>query len=262
MQNYDKLEKSRGIVAFALNTESTDYLSIAQLTVPLAAKVLGLPYTIITEEQINDYVYTNFRYDVDSDEFVRWRNIGRNLAYELTPYDETMVIDVDYIVQDRELLKLFELSWDYLLMRNARSLNNQQIAQHMGTYSLPYVWATVFAFRKTPKSELFFNLVKRIQNNYHYYRELFLVESRQYRNDYAFAMADTIVSGFCLQTNGIPGRLLNVTQPIESMLVKNNKIVIKDSTTAYVVPKMNLHIMSKQYLQSANFREFVYSVAS
>lgn len=256
----NKSVKSRGIVAFAANTEATDYLAIAEQTIPLASQVLGLPYTIITEEQINDYAYTNFRYDRDSEEFVQWRNIGRNLAYELSPYDETLVIDIDYVVQDRELLKIFELTWDYILMRDARSLNSEYIPTTMGSNSLPFVWATVFAFRKTQRAEVFFNLVKRIQNNYHYYRDLFNVESRQYRNDYAFAIADVILNGFQVQRNSIPGPLLNVTQPIESITVNKNKFIIKDADKAYVIPKMNLHVMGKQYLQTENFKEFIKNV--
>ena len=255
--NLNESEKSRGIVAFAANTDSTDYVAIANLTVPLAARVLGLPYTIITEEYINDYAYTNYRYDTDSEEFVQWRNIGRNLAYELSPYNETLVIDIDYIVQDQELLKIFELQWDYLLMRNARSLNNEYISPNMGSRGLPFVWATVFAFRKTPKAELFFNLVARIQNNYHYYRELFNVDSRQYRNDYAFAIADIILNGYQIQYTSIPGPLLNITHAINSMTVENNKVIIKDTDRAYVIPKMNMHLMNKQYLQGENFKEFV-----
>ena len=260
--NSNKSVKSRGIVAFAANTEATDYVAIADQTIPLAGQVLGLPYTIITEEQINDYAYTNFRYDRDSEEFVQWRNIGRNLAYELTPYDETLVIDIDYVVQDRELLKIFELDWDYILMRGARSLNNEYIPETMGPLSLPFVWATVFAFRKTARAELFFDLVKRIQNNYHYYRDLFNVDSRQYRNDYAFAMADVILNGYRVGTDSIPGPLLNVTQAIESIDVQGTKLIVKDKERAYVIPKMNMHIMSKQYLQTDNFKKFINNVTA
>lgn len=255
--NSNKSVESRGIVAFAVNTAATDYVGIANLTVAHAGRVLGLPYTIITEEYINDYAYTNHRYDTDSKEFVQWRNIGRNLAYELSPYDETLVIDIDYVVQDCELLKLFELPWDYMLMRNARSLNDEHISPTMGPRSLPFVWATVFAFRKTPRAELFFDLVKRIQDNYHYYRELFNVESRQYRNDYAFAIADIILNGYQVQTDSIPGPLLNVTHSIESLERKNNTVVIKDANRAYVIPRMNMHVMGKTYLQSENFKEFI-----
>lgn len=255
--NLNKSVKSRGIVAIAANTDTTDYVAIAQQTVPLAGQVLGLPYTIITEEHIAEYAYKNFRYDNENKEFVQWKNIGRNVAYELSPYDETLVIDIDYVVQDQELLKIFDLDWDYILMRSARSLNDDYVPPIMGAHSLPFVWATVFAFRKTAKAELFFNLIKRIQANYHYYRELFNVESRQYRNDYAFAMADVILNGFHVQRNSIPGPLLNVTQPIETITVKDNKVIIKDQSRAYVIPKMNMHLMGKQYLQSENFKDFI-----
>jgi hypothetical protein len=120
----------------------------------------------------------------------------------------------------------------------------------------------VFAFRKTPRAKIFFDLVNRIQGNYHYYRELFNAESRSYRNDYAFAMADIILNGFRVPNTGIPGHMLNVLQPIQSMTVKNNQIVIKDKDSAYVIPRMNMHVMSKSYLQSDNFQEFVDSVSA
>lgn len=260
--NLNVSEKSKGIVAFAVNTSTTDYVGIAQQTLRLASHTLNLPHTLITEDYIAEYVCTGTRYDIDSDEFVEWKNMGRNAAYDLSPYEETLVIDADYLIQDRNLLKIFESSWDYTLMRKARSLNDQPLPDLMGVHSLPYVWATVFAFRKTDRARRFFNLVNRIQRNYHYYRELFKVESRIYRNDYAFAMADIILNGFQLNQPSIPGPMLNVTQTIDSITVNNSSIVIKDPTTAYVVPRMNMHIMSKQYLQSNNFYKFIDNVTA
>jgi hypothetical protein len=127
----------------------------------------------------------------------------------------------------------------------------------MGAHSLPYVWATVFAFRKTARAKTFFDLVQRIEANYHYYRELFNVESRSYRNDYAFAMADVILNGFAVSNVSIPGPMLNILQPIESMKLHSNQVVIKDKHSAYVVPQMNMHVMGKAYLQSENFKEFI-----
>jgi hypothetical protein len=260
--NLNESAKSRGIVAFAVNTSTTDYVSIANQTVPLAAKVLGLPYTIITEDSIAEYARFSTRTDIDTGKAVEWKNVGRNSAYKLSPYDETIVIDVDYVVQDRSLLTVFELPWDYILQRTAHSLNGDYISPLMGNHSLPYVWATVFAFRRTKKSQMFFDLVERIQENYLYYKELFNVTDRMYRNDYAFAMADIILNGFQLQTNSIPGTMLNVTQSIESITAQDNKLIIKDNKNAFVIPKMNLHIMGKKYLQSDSFREFVKNVTA
>jgi hypothetical protein len=257
MQNSNRSEKSRGIVAFAINTATTDYASIAQQTVALAARVLDLPYTIVTEDHMARMNWHNYRHDVDLGHEVEWKNFGRNLCYELSPYDETLVIDVDYVVQDAGLLKIFDLPWDYLLQRSARSLNDEYVPEVMGAHSLPYVWATVFAFRKTSRAKTFFDLVQRIEANYHYYRELFNAESRSYRNDYAFAMADVILNGFAVSDVSIPGPMLNILQPVESMTVQGNRIVIKDRQTAYVVPRMNMHVMGKAYLQSENFKEFI-----
>jgi hypothetical protein len=132
----------------------------------------------------------------------------------------------------------------------------------MGAHSLPYVWATVFAFRKTARAKAFFKLVQRIEANYHYYRELFNAESTSYRNDYAFAMADVILNGFAVSDVSIPGPMLNILQPIESMVLQGNRVVIKDQHAAYVVPRMNMHVMSKQYLQSKNFSKFINNVTA
>ena len=109
---------------------------------------------------------------------------------------------------------------------------------------------------------MFFKLITRIQNNYHYYRELFNVESRSYRNDFAFAMADVILNGFKLDHVSIPGPMLNVTQSINSINTQGARLVIKDTDNAYVVPKMNMHIMSKQYLQSDDFTNFINNVTA
>jgi len=253
MTNSKKSAKSRGVVAFAANTETTDYVSIAERTLKLASKTLGLPYTLITPES---QLEGNSRYDIDTGEFVQWRNAGRYQAYELSPYDETIVIDADYLVLDDNLLKLFKCEWDYRIMKSAHALT-QEFPTTMGPTSLPYVWATVFAFRRTAHAEMFFKLVKRIQDHYGYYRELFNIEQRNFRNDFAFAMADIILNGYAVSNYGIPGPMLHVDQSINSITPLNNMLVIKDNTRAYVVPRTNLHVMSKQYLQSEQFKEFI-----
>ena len=254
MKNSKKLEKSRGILAFALNTETTDYVAIAQKTLAVASRRLNLPYTLITDT--NDVDLKNNRFDVDSNSFVQWRNFNRHSAYELSPYDETLVIDADYLVVDDSLLNIFQCEWDYILQRNSHALTAEW-PDAMGDNSLPYVWATVFAFRKTPRAKLFFNLIDRIQKNYSYYRALFNIRERNYRNDYAFSIADTILNGYAIQTDTIPGSLLAINQPINKIELHNSQFVVRDDAKAYIVPRTNLHIMSKTYLQSNDFERLV-----
>jgi len=103
-------------------------------------------------------------------------------------------------------------------------------------------------------------LIKRIQNNYGYYHSLFNIRERNYRNDYAFAIADYILNGYMIGTQSIPGSMLTVDQVIDSILVRGSQLVIKDKTKSYVVPRTNIHIMSKSYLQSDNFQTLIDSL--
>lgn len=249
MKNLNGQEKSKGLLAFAFNTKTTDYVSIANKTLAVAGQILNLPYTLITN---SDSTKSTTRYDIDTGEFVEWKNFNRCSAYELSPYDETIVIDVDYLVLDKELLKIFDIPFDYLLHRNSHALTTKW-DNNMGPNSLPYVWATVFAFRKTEKARQFFNLVERIQNNYSYYRALFNIRERNYRNDYAFSIADIILNGFVVDNKSIPGSLLAIDQSIDSITPNGNSLIVRDKKQAYIVPKSNLHIMSKRYLQSDDF---------
>ena len=47
MKNSSALEKSKGVVIFATNTESIDYVKIANRTSRLIEHYLGLPVTIL-----------------------------------------------------------------------------------------------------------------------------------------------------------------------------------------------------------------------
>ena len=255
MKNSKKSEKSRGIVAFAYNVDTIDYVAIAKKTLELASKQLGLPYTLITDQELKNDSH-NMRHDIDTGEFIQWRNVGRHHAYELSPYDETLVIDVDYLILDNNLNKIFNIDWDYLLARHSCALTTTWPAR-MGKTSLPYVWATVFAFRKTAKSKLFFDLVGRIQRNYSYYRALFNIDNRNFRNDFAFAIADVILNGYAVGKKSIPGSIMAVDQSIDSIGIIKGKIVVKDKSKSYVLPRTNLHVMSKAYLQSENFKNLV-----
>lgn len=255
MKNSKKSEKSRGILAFAYNVDTIDYVAIAKTTLELASKKLGLPYTLISDQELQNSSH-NMRYDIDTGSFIQWRNVGRHHAYELSPYEETLVIDVDYLILNDNLNKIFKTDWDYLLTRNSMALTTTW-PKTMGKTSLPYVWATVFAFRKTNQAKLFFDLVGRIQRNYSYYRALFNIDDRNFRNDYAFAIADIVLTGYSLDKRSIPENIITIDQPIDNINLVNGKIVVKDKNRSYVLPQTNLHVMSKAYLQSENCHNFV-----
>ena len=268
--NFVDSAKSRGVVLFAFNTASTDYVKIADQTARLIKHTLKLPVTLITGQDATpefkyDRVVTcdpesgNSRLDLNSQQ-VEWRNFGRYLAYEFSPYYETILVDTDYLVLDDSLLKLFATDFDYKLMHHNRTVAGKTYSE-MGETSLPFVWATIVLFRRTERSRLFFNLIGRIQRNYNYYRMLYNIRERNYRNDYAFAIANIILNGYsCNQTQSIPWTMFTVDQKIDKIRVTDTQVRIYHSDRAVVVPYQNIHIMDKEYLLSDNFQQIVEAI--
>jgi hypothetical protein len=254
---------------FAVNTETVDYVKIANRTAKLVEHYLKLPVTLITDHDTDasGFAYDNvIRIDKQGDTYrtedasVRWRNFGRHLAYGLSPYDETTLLDSDYAVLDDSLLKLWETDFDYKLMHHNMDENGPSYEQ-MGETSLPFIWATIILFRKTHKSRLLFELVGKIQENYNYYRLLYNIREGNYRNDYAFAIANNLVNGYNLnEQESIPWKMFTFTRPVQSLDVNGNFMYVKledTDTIALAVAKQSVHIMDKKYLQSDAFGKFV-----
>jgi hypothetical protein len=254
MQSSKKSAKSKGVVIFATNTATTDYVSIAEQNARLIKHYLDLPTTIISAEQ----PVTNRRLSTDTNAFVEWKNLGRHQAYQASPYDETLLLDADYLQFDDSLLKLFKTNADYTLFNKNRYVNKTNTEWLMGTHSLPYIWATAVFFRKSAQSELFFNLVGRIQRNYGYYKLLYNIQEGNYRNDYSFAIAHYMLNGYNLAFETFaPWPITTFAGPIASAGFKDQWLVVKDAERAYVLPKQNLHILSKEFLTSNNLVQLV-----
>jgi hypothetical protein len=180
----------------------------------------------------------------------------------LSPYDETLLLDTDYLVLDSSLLKLFHQQFDYKLMyqmQTPQGISNEE----MGPSSLPLIWATVVLFRKTVRTRLFFDLVKRIQQNYNYFKVLYSMRDSNYRNDHSFSIANIILNGYALdQHTSIPWPMLTIKEDVKSLNIENSLLVIKNYANAIVTAKQDLHIMDKDYLLSEQFINFVDKVCN
>lgn len=270
MTNSNELEKSKGVIVFAFNTPDVDYVGLADLTSQLTQHHLGLPITLITDHAAQPkFEYdTVIRVESKSGNFrsegtlkKEWRNFDRYSAYDLSPYKTTILLDGDYLVLDDNLLKLVDTDFDYKLMFNSHS-PNEMLYSLMGNMGLPFVWATVVLFKKSYKSELYFNLVKRIQENYAYYKTLYNCNG-SYRNDYTFAIANIILNGYSLDTyKGIPWSMLTLENPLKDIELRNNLLVVREEQHAHVIAKQNVHVMDKKFLMSKKFERFVNNVVS
>lgn len=255
--------KSRGVLIFAFNTAKTDYVEIARRAARLVHHTLHLPVTLVTEtgtpaDGFDTVVYIdNTLQNYRIGESGAWRNGDRFRAYELSPYDETLLIDSDYLMLDDSLLKLFEQEFDYRIMTH----NNKPAGLwdlSMGLFSQQYLWATAILFRKTERTKILFDMVGRIQRNYSYYCKLYHIRDDNFRNDYAFTIANNILNGYDLSFDqGIPWPMLTFADVVTSITRKGTLLTVKERERGYVIPQQNIHVMDKGYLLGNDFKQFV-----
>jgi hypothetical protein len=78
-----------------------------------AKHFLNLPVTLVTDEDsmpAGEYEHWDKVVKINPDknnvrDWGQWINKGRYLAYDLSPYEETILIDADYVINSDKLLK-------------------------------------------------------------------------------------------------------------------------------------------------------------
>lgn len=260
MKKLNVSEKSRGVVVIAFNSQ-IDYVSIAIKCAKLVKCNLGLPTAIITDSDPNDIPKNIFSHIIPAENNILnnkgnnlcWRNANRYKVYALSPFEETILLDSDYFVLTDNLNKLFVGEFDYRLMHTTYS-PTMIVDNRWSQTGLPYVWATVVAFNKTPRSERFFNLVGRIQKNYEYYCKLYNIHDTNFRNDYAFAMANSIQNGYNINPDqGIPWKMFSLGKKIKKLRLEQGLIKACDEQGAWVFHPQDVHIHDKDFLLTHEF---------
>ena len=195
---------------------------------------------------------------------LEWRNHNRSTAYDITPFDETIVMDTDFIIGNNILLNAFDTDQDFLIYRHITDLNMDRPDEHrfnkISDRSIDMYWATVFYFRKTEGMKFFFDLITHIKEEWSYYRLVYQIPRKTFRNDFAFAIAIHIINGF-QRTNWpkvLPGRLWFTSD--SDVLIK-----MEEETYTFLLDKkhweghytlgsakdVNIHVMNKFSLDRA-----------
>jgi hypothetical protein len=154
------------------------------------------------------------RYFEDYAETVTWYNASRTDAYALSPWDETLVLDADYVVASSQLNLLFEADQDFLCHRWAydiTGLNDFGGLNYFSRTNMPMSWATVMMFRRSTHAKTIFDIMNMVKHNWLHYRRLYGISQSNYRNDHALSIALNVASGNTLCYKGIPWNLASVT---------------------------------------------------
>lgn len=268
---------SKGVVVIARNNSNIDYVKQAVFLAQRAKKYLDLPTSIMTDNV--KYLNDNFESDIfdnvielewDNSQNVRnffdgglssrsdnFKNNSRSDVYDLTPYDETLLLDSDYVINNDLFLSCFDNEQDLLLYKESYDLNetrNPKEFEYISDSGCEFYWATCVFFRKTPINKMFFDLIKHIKDEWNHYRRVYQIQSQLFRNDFAFSIAAHICNGFNKGNfiGKMPGKLYYTTDQDILWQIENEDMFFllakKDYLGEYLpikTKKINMHVMNK-----------------
>ena len=239
-----------GALIFARNNEQIDYEAMARWSAKNIERHLGIPTHIVTDNASND----NTRHFTDVGN-VTWYNHNRMDAYQLTPWDRTLVLDADYVVASNQLQSILEVDQDFLAHRWAYDVtgcNNFEGLNCFGNNRMPMWWATVMMFRKGPTCEYIFDCMKMVKENWMHYKALYHSPGSNFRNDHALSIALGIVNGHTLNINNIPWGLATIISSYNLTQISSDHFQIEyfdqDKLKTIDWQNMDFHAMCKRQL--------------
>lgn len=137
----------------------------------------------------------------------KWHNRTRPNAYRDSPYEETILIDSDFIIQNNHLDKLWGSNSNVMMNRDFIPLMSRSYAkkykmltsESVSEFTIPLYWATLVYFNRTEYAQQFFDIINFVHDNYTYYCLLYQIDNNMYRNDHSFSIAIHIMNGFRYQ---------------------------------------------------------------
>ena len=277
----------QGVVLFAFNNSSIDYVKQAVYCAKRVKQYLNLPVQLITDTvdyleseypfyknyidvvshiaaPINNSVKT-FNDGLYASKKLEWKNSSRNSVYELSVFDKTIVIDTDLLVSNDKLLACFDTNEDFMIANHYNLVNQgtELSFDRVSDKTIPMYWATIIYFTKSDTAKNVFDLVSHIKENYNYYRTVYDISESKFRNDFAFSIAVHMLKGFEPSTEW-PKDL-----PSDMWVSTDRDILIDASTSikllahnSYDYIPVNLkdatvHVMNKFSLNSFIDKEFV-----
>ncbi len=216
---------SKGLLYYAHNNPEIDYLKLACVSCAMAKYNLGIEnITVVTDS--NSLEYTSKNIDVDkyipniiltdkdpefkAKNFRNYRdtnhtvktlsfyNANRCDAYQVSPYDQTIILDVDYLIMSDTLNNCWDHKNELMLHHEVQDIQfkRENTWRRVDDTGITMYWATVVYFQKTNYTESFFNIVKHVKENWAFYKDLYNIPGTLYRNDFSFSVAAHVMNGF------------------------------------------------------------------
>lgn len=243
----------KGVLLFCFDTVDHKYHKILERCVYLLKKNLGLEITVVTNfetfKNLRPLGFINYKFIQpeigNKKNGQEWKNVDRHMAYELSPYDVTLVMDIDYFCFTDNLKQFLDTGYDFLISKNAHDLSNRNSFDMRRFSMIDMVWATVFVFRKGNKARRIFDMVKYVKSFYSYFMDLYRITDKRFRNDYAFAIALEQANGF-VSYDTLPIKLHTLPPDCRVIGIQDDGIAWHYNDQINYIKDQDVHVLNKE----------------
>ena len=109
------------------------------------------------------------------------------------------------------------------------------------------MWATICVFKKNENVKTLFDTYKMVQQNYDHYRQLYRVIHKNFRNDYALAMALHQCNGNTKNLNFFPSPMILLPPEANVLKIDDTSVTYKYRSCVGMVEKQDIHILDKEF---------------
>lgn len=258
-----------GAVIMAFNNDQVDYVALAAWNSANIRRHLDLPVAVITDDvgqhaSSFDQVITvsvpqgSGARNLSGTQPTAWHNINRMDAYDLSPWDRTLLLDADYVVAGPDLRVMIDHGPSLATHRWACDITGRDDFSSMnffGDFCMPQWWATVMIFDRCLQAKILFDSMRMIRDHWQHYRQIYGVRASLYRNDYALSIALNIENGHTLDTTDIPWPLSTILPDCDIQILDRDqyRIDYRDSQNRarYMITRgQDIHVMPKSKLEA------------
>lgn len=218
---------SRGCIILANDTDEFRYTKLAEIAAARVEQYLEIPVEIVSDEVERE----NHRTLRNINSKLVWKNLNRTKIYDITPWDRTLVIDADYIINSDTLLSHLRADFDFAMVRDMYNpMTGDPFRPKIGYSTIQQMWATVMIFNKGDIAAKIFAMADHVLDHYDYYAKVYCCPLRPLRNDYAFTIACHLMGGYGNRDFSLQGfRMANCDFNTEILELNGDNILVSHS---------------------------------
>lgn len=263
-----RLNKTRGVLLFAFNNEQINYVDLAVYCGERIKQHWGLPVTVVTDSPFShEHIecVTTTSPEVYSSRFFKgyagvqkFLNGNRAEAFQFSPYQETIVLDSDFLVSTTQVLDVWN-GKGVQLCNSANLLSGRPLTHDMaslGPTGLRMFWATVLCFDRSKESQLFFAYWQKVKRWYKAYSNIYGFSDTLMRNDFCVTVAVDLLAQKVGSSEPFVLPYSIPTAGFDMDVTGLSPLTAKVDGTELMFPTTDVHILNKKPLLDLIAQEF------